>query len=97
VSCAQRFRRPSLKAALDIDWADADQKHHALQRWCDELDALPGWIGIHLPQERQSPPLTAQVIPITPGKTAGFPAAACEACALRSGVSVRRAKPGAEP
>jgi len=41
--------RPSLKAALDIDWADADQKHHALQRLCDELDALQDWIGTHFP------------------------------------------------
>jgi AraC-like DNA-binding protein len=53
------FDAASLKAALDIDWADADQKHHALQRLCDELDALQNWIGTHFPQERQSPPLAA--------------------------------------
>ena len=53
------FDAPSLKAALDIDWADADQKHHALQRLCDELDALQNWIGMHFPHERQSPPLAA--------------------------------------
>jgi len=55
------FDAPSLKAALDIDWADADQKHHALQRLCDELDALQDWIGTHFPQERQSPPLVVAV------------------------------------
>jgi hypothetical protein len=55
------FDAPRLKAALDLDWADADQKHHALQRSCDELDALQGWIGTHFPQERQSPPLVVAV------------------------------------
>jgi hypothetical protein len=53
------FDAPSLKAALDIDWADADQKHEALQRLCHELDALQDWIGTHFPQEHQSPPLAA--------------------------------------
>ncbi len=55
------FDAPSLKAALDIDWADADQQHHALQRLCDELEALQGWIGTHFPPERQSPPLVMAV------------------------------------
>ncbi|MCC8986118.1 MAG: transposase [Candidatus Contendobacter sp.] len=53
------FDAPSLKAALDIDWADAGQKQQALQRLCDELDALQDWIGAHFPHERQSPPLAA--------------------------------------
>lgn len=53
------FDAPSLKAALDIDWADAAQKRQALQRVCDELDALQHWIGTHFPQERQSPALVA--------------------------------------
>ena len=55
------FDAPSLKAALDIDWADAEQKHQALQRLCDELDALQDWIGAHFPQEQQSPALVAAV------------------------------------
>jgi hypothetical protein len=53
------FDAPSLKAALDIDWADAEQKQQALRRLCDELDALQDWIGTHFPQERHSPPLAA--------------------------------------
>lgn len=53
------FDAPSLKAALDIDWADAEHKQQALQRLCDELDALQNWIGTHFPQECQSPPLAA--------------------------------------
>jgi len=55
------FDAPSLKAALDIDWADAEQKHQALQRLCDELDALQDWIGAHFPPEQQSPALVAAV------------------------------------
>ena len=31
------FEAPSLKAALDINWDDAEQKRQALQRLCDEL------------------------------------------------------------
>ena len=53
------FDAPRLKAALDIDGADADQKQQALQRLCDELDARQDWIGTHFPQERHSPPLAA--------------------------------------
>src|SRR5512135_1568646 len=53
------FQAPSLKAALDINWDDAEQKQQALQRLCDELDALQTWIGEHLPVELKQPPLTA--------------------------------------
>lgn len=50
---------PSLKAALDIDWTEAEQKQQALQRLCDELDALQNWIKTHLPVEQEQPPLAA--------------------------------------
>lgn len=55
------FEAPSLKAAVDIDWGDAEQKQQALQRLCDELDALQPWIGEHLPVECKQPPLAAAV------------------------------------
>jgi hypothetical protein len=67
------FDAPSLKAALDIDWADADQKQQALQRLCDELDALQDWIGAHFPQEAL-PAGTA--IPAVGGGAAGLAGAA---------------------
>src|SRR5512147_432436 len=51
----------SLKAALDINWDNAEQKQQALQRLCDELDALQNWIGEHVPVELKQPPLTAAV------------------------------------
>jgi hypothetical protein len=55
------FDAPSLKAALDIDWGDAEHKQQALQRLCDELEALQTWIGEHLPVELKQPPLTAAI------------------------------------
>jgi hypothetical protein len=55
------FDAPSLKAALDIDWGDAAQKPQALQRLCDELEALQTWISAHVPVELKQPPLTAAV------------------------------------
>ena len=55
------FDAPSLKAALDIDWGDAEHKQQALQRLCDELEALQTWIGEHVPVELKQPPLTAAV------------------------------------
>ena len=53
------FEAPSLKAALDLNWDDAEQQQQALQRLCDELDALQTWIGAHVPVALKQPPLTA--------------------------------------
>src|SRR5512143_1159742 len=55
------FDASSLKAALDSDWGDAEQKQQALQRLCDELDALQTWIGEHVPVELKQPPLATAV------------------------------------
>jgi len=55
------FDAPRLKAALDINWDDAEQKQQALQRLCDELDALQTWIREHVPVEVKQPPLAAAV------------------------------------
>ena len=53
------FEAPSLKAALDVDWDDPQQKHQALERLCEELDALQDWLLTHLPEAREQPPLSA--------------------------------------
>jgi hypothetical protein len=55
------FDAPSLKAGLDIDWGDTEQKQQALQRLCDELDALQTWIREHVAVEVKQPPLTAAI------------------------------------
>ena len=51
------FETTSVKAALDVDWSDSEQKHQALQRLCDEIERLQQWISDHLPAERERPPL----------------------------------------
>ena len=58
------FDAPRIQAALDIDWADAVQKQQALQRLCDELDALQRWISEHVAVELHQPPLTAALTPL---------------------------------
>ena len=35
---------PSLKAALDIDWSDADERYEALQKLVGEAEALALWV-----------------------------------------------------
>jgi hypothetical protein len=55
------FDAPGLKAALESDWGDAEQKQQALHRLCDEWEALQTWLGEHVPVELKQPPLTAAV------------------------------------
>lgn len=38
------FDAPSVKAALDIDWSDPDERHDALQTLLAEADALSSWV-----------------------------------------------------
>jgi hypothetical protein len=44
---------PSVKAGLDIDWSDREQKANAIERLASEVDALVDWI------ERKQPELAA--------------------------------------
>jgi IS5 family transposase len=41
----------SVKAELDIDWNDPEQKREALNDLCQELDRLCAWVGRHVPAE----------------------------------------------
>lgn len=41
---------PSLKAALDIDWSDPDERHDALQQLVAEADALAAWVSKEVAQ-----------------------------------------------
>ncbi len=51
------FDEPSIKAALDVDWSDAEQKQQALQRLCDDIESLQQWLGEHLAGATQEPSL----------------------------------------
>lgn len=53
------FEANSIKAALDIDWSDNEQKHDALQRLCDEVAQLQSWLAGHLAVESEKAPLSA--------------------------------------
>jgi hypothetical protein len=52
------FEAKSIKAALDIDWSDSEQKQEALQRLCEEVARLQSWIAQHLAVEREQAPLS---------------------------------------
>jgi len=51
------FEAKSVKAALDVDWTDAEQKQQALQRLCDEIEVLQQWVMAQLPEACTQPPL----------------------------------------
>ena len=53
------FEAPSLKAALDVDWDDGEQKQQALEHLCTELTALQTWLTEHMDEAQQTPPLSA--------------------------------------
>ena len=53
---------PSLKAALDIDWDDDEEKAAALQRLLAEADALQAWVQQHAGREAEKPPLQQALV-----------------------------------
>ena len=48
---------PSLKAALDIDWDDEEEKAAALKRLLAEADALQAWVQQHAGRQAEKPAL----------------------------------------
>ncbi len=48
---------PSIKAGLDIDWSDDQQKDEAIERLTAQLDSLHRWLERRLPEEMRKPPL----------------------------------------
>ena len=51
----------SIKAALDVDWTDEEQKDEAIKKLTRQLDALEQWIEKRLPEEMKKPPLREHV------------------------------------
>jgi hypothetical protein len=47
----------SIKAALDVDWTDDEQKDEAIKTLSAQLDALHRWLEARLPEEMKKPPL----------------------------------------
>ena len=52
---------PSLKAGLDIDWSDAEEKAQAIQTVDSQVASLRSWIEKRLPEELAKPRLKKQV------------------------------------
>lgn len=48
----------SVKALLDVDWSEAEQRHAALQRLVDEITALQQWVHGTMAVEADRPPLS---------------------------------------
>lgn len=48
---------PSIKAALDVQWSDPEQKAIALERLVSQLDGLERWLARRLPDDVERPPL----------------------------------------
>lgn len=51
----------SIKAGLDIDWNDAEQKAEALNRLCRQLDRLTAWVARRRPKEAKDAPLNRYI------------------------------------
>ncbi len=49
---------PSIKAALDVDWGDADERHEALQRLVVEAEQLEAWVVHQLKDDATKPPVS---------------------------------------
>lgn len=51
-------RAPSIKAALDIDWSDAEERHRALQQLVSEAERLDAWAQKRLKEQATKPPVS---------------------------------------
>lgn len=49
---------PSIKATLDIDWGDPEERHQALQRLVAEAEQLEAWVTRHLALTAAQPPVS---------------------------------------
>jgi hypothetical protein len=48
----------SIKRALDVEWADPEEKAGALRELSEQVDALEAWINKHLAKAAEQPPLS---------------------------------------
>ena len=51
----------SIKAGLDVDWNDGEQKAEALNRLCRQLDRLSAWVARRRPKEAEEAPLSRYI------------------------------------
>ncbi len=51
----------SIKAGLDLDWSDPDEKGSAIPTVIEQLTSLEHWVAARMPDELTHPPLDAHV------------------------------------
>ena len=51
----------SIKAGLDVDWNDSEQKADALDTFCRQLDRLTAWVARRKPRECEDSPLSRYI------------------------------------
>ena len=80
----------SLKAELDIDWSDAEQKSDALNRLCRQLDRLSAWVGKRHPPELEAAPLRRYIEALAQVKEQDLEPAPGGGVRIRQGVAEDR-------
>lgn len=80
----------SIKAALDIDWSDAEQKADALKRLCEELERLSTWVQKRRPQEAETAPLSRYIEALVQVKAQDLEPAPDGGVQIRQGVAEDR-------
>jgi len=82
---------PSVKAGLDVDWADPQAPAEALQRLVHQLEALEVWVARRLPEALTQGPLREHVATLHQVQAQDLePAPASQAVRLRQGVAPER-------
>ena len=80
----------SIKAGLDIDWNDAEQKTEALNRLCEQLDRLSTWVEKRRPKDTEMTPLSRYTEALAQVRQQDVEAAANGGMQLRQGVAEDR-------
>jgi hypothetical protein len=80
----------SIKAALDVDWSDQEQKDEALNRLCEQLERLMKWVERRRPKEAEEAPLSRYIEALAQVKAQDVEPAAAGGVQLRQGVAEDR-------
>lgn len=80
----------SVKAALDVDWNDAEQKADALNRLCIQLGRLSTWIERRHPEEIEEAPLRRYIEALAQVKAQDLEPAPSGGVRIRQGVAEDR-------
>jgi hypothetical protein len=80
----------SVKAALDIDWNDTEQKNEALNRLCEQLDRLSAWVHKRRPKEGEEAPLSRYIEALVQVKQQDLEPAPVGGVRIRQGVAEDR-------